>query len=156
MKHGLLLAAIAIAGMAGFLAGRLTKSALPVSQAQGIPTRGTECTTALLSGDYAFDLSGTIVSISSSTLQPGPYATVGLLSLDGRGGLNLVTTQSYNGAIVPPTRTAGAYTLAGDCTGRMTLATGAAYVMVAADGGREIRFLQINNNSVLRGVARRI
>ncbi len=156
MKHGLLLATIAIAGMAGFLAGRITKSALPVSQAQGIPVRGAECTTALLSGEYAFDLSGTIVFTSNPTLQPGPYAAVGLLSLDGRGGLNLVTTQSYNGTIVSPTRTAGTYTLASDCTGRMTLATGAAYILVAADGGREIRFLQVNNNSVLRGVARRI
>ncbi len=156
------LVAVSVAGLLGFLIGSRSLPSgyfplLPAAQAQTAPMRGRECTAALLQGAFAFDLWGTINVVPSGIpTSPGPYATLGLLTFDGQGGFSLVNTQSYNGVIIPPQSLVGVYNLAADCTGRITLNTGAAFSMVAADGGREIHFMQINTNSIVRGVAKRI
>jgi hypothetical protein len=156
------LIAVSLSGLLGFLLGVRGAavnhaSFIPATRAQTAPARGTECTAALLQGAFAFDVWG-----ENNNSQPGipgsagPYATLGLLTFNGQGGLSLVNTQSYNGFIVPPQVLAGVYFLSADCTGRITLNTGAVFSMVAAAGGRELHLMQINGGSVNRGVAKRI
>lgn len=151
------LSAAVVAGFAGFLIGSRGGSPLVPANAQTAPARGRECTAALLQGTFAFDLWGTTNTVPPGIpALPGPYATLGILNFDGAGAFQLVNTQSYNGVIVSPQNLVGVYNLAADCTGRIALNTGAVFSMVAADGGREIHFMQINANTVVRGVAKRI
>jgi len=156
------LVAIPIAGLLGFWIGSRglpsgNSALIPAAQAQTAPARGRECTAALLQGTFAFDLWGTNnIALPGIPASSGPYATLGLLTFDGQGGFSLVNTQSYNGVVIPPQNLAGVYILGADCTGRIALNTGAVFSMVAADGGREIHFIQINGSSVVRGIAKRI
>ncbi|MGE0127808.1 MAG: hypothetical protein AB7U82_07000 [Blastocatellales bacterium] len=164
-----LLAALLTAGLLGFLIGtsgkwrlqagpnlRLTASAQAQSQLNR-PARGRECTSALLQGAYAFSAEGTITAVpQGSPFPPGHYATVGVINFDGQGNLSLSNTQSYSGLIIQPTNITGIYVIGNDCSGRVTLNTGAVFNVVAADGGREVHFIQINNSTVIRGTSKKI
>ncbi len=167
MKHRVALGFVAlfVAGLFGFLIGSHNQSPrdaglIAAAEAQPQierPARGRECTAALLQGAFAFSADGEITAVPPGfPFPPGAYATVGIISFDGQREFSLSNTQSYNGVIVPPTNITGTYVLSNDCSGRITLNTGAVFNLVAADAGREIHFIQINNSTAIRGVARKI
>ena len=166
MKRQFTLSFVALlaAGLLGFLFGSRSQLSRNVELISGVqaqsqierPARGRECTAALLQGAFAFSAEGTITAVPpGSPFSPGPYATVGVINFDGQGNLSLSNAQSYNGAIVPPTNIAGAYVIGNDCTGRVTLNTGAVFNVVAADAGREVHFIQINTGAAIRGIAKK-
>lgn len=168
-----LLAALSLVGALGFLVGSHGKLAQGVGSAfdpeLGLtrqvraqsqldhPTRGRECTSALLQGPYAFSLEGTITAVPpNSPFPPGPYSTAGIINFDGQGGLSLSNTQSYSGLIIQPTNITGNYVIGSDCAGRVALNTGAVFNVVVADGGKEVHFIQINNSTVIHGISKKI
>ena len=122
-----------------------------IAQAQEIPPRGRACTAALVAGAYAFTLEGDILSGNNE----GPYAGLGVLTLDAIGNVSLTITQNYDGTITPAFTTLGRYNVAEDCAGSLLFANGARFDYVASGSGRELNLLQVVSGGVVRGVAKK-
>ncbi len=123
----------------------------PTVQAQDIPLRGRACAAALLAGGYAFTLEGDILSGNNE----GPYAGLGVLTLDGLGNASLTIGQNYNGVVTAALTTVGRYNLGDDCVGALVFNNGARFDIVANNTGREINLMQLVSGSVIRGVAKK-
>ena len=124
---------------------------MQVAQAQEIPPRGRVCTAALVAGAYAFTLEGDILSGNNE----GPYAGLGVLTLDAVGNVSLTIAQNYGGTVTPAFTTLGRYTVADDCAGSLLFANGARFDYVANGSGRELNLLQVVSGGVVRGVAKK-
>ena len=103
---------------------------------------------ANLKGTYALEEKGTIAGV-------GPYATVGILTSDGRGSFEGTSTSSYGGFIVQETFS-GNYTVNPDCTGAASF-TGnvvhgtATRALVILHRGKDIQFIATDPGQVITG-----
>jgi len=84
-----------------------------------LPSRNFDCSNATLAGRYAFIGDG-FVPGGPPPAPMVPFATVGILTLDGRGNLSDKATVSNNGQISQNVNP-GTYTVNADCTGTMTI-----------------------------------
>lgn len=133
--------------------GMLTLSGVTLAQPDGpSPLPGLLCTLASVQGPYAYSRSGTVV-------EKGPAAANGVVIFNGRGTLVGSDTASVNGVL--STRAfKGDYAVEAGCIGAATL--------VFADGevinldlqlvasGRELRFIQTDDGTVITGSATRM
>ena len=85
-----------------------------------------QCSNRTLSGDYGFQIEGTIFSIPGVVLPPGtnlPLRGLALQHYDGKGNLTQVDHIVFNG--MPPaqewTPGSGSYSVNPDCTGRAVI-----------------------------------
>jgi hypothetical protein len=87
----------------------------PVSFAKSVEDqdKDDQCTVASLHGSYGYYLSGPLIGL-------GPVAAVGILTLDGAGGLSARDTVSNNG-VIDHRNGSGAYTMNPHCTGSVNL-----------------------------------
>jgi len=112
----------------------VTALALGIAPAAQAADKG--CSNLSLTGTFAYRTVGSIVA---APLPPiiGPYAEVGAITFDGKGGLTYVLAASQNGSVGPGTAT-GSYTVNPDCTGTYTQATPGFtshyFFVIAADG----------------------
>ncbi|MBV8817155.1 MAG: hypothetical protein JO022_02290 [Acidobacteriaceae bacterium] len=88
-----------------------------------LPAGAQECTTQTLRGSYGYSVSGTIVT-ATGPLAPGPFAAVGRITFDGRGGVQTVRSLSDNGNILRNDAGSGNYTINDDCTGSFSISVG--------------------------------
>jgi hypothetical protein len=106
------------------------------------------CSVATLRGSYLFAASG--YNIVGGIAQP--KAIVEAIRFDGNGALTVpAATVSINGTIVHPPPGTGTYTVAPDCSGTLTFASGLAFDLFLAPGGREFFMIQTNPLTVLQG-----
>jgi hypothetical protein len=136
--------------MVGFSQQLITRLSPNVS-AQAVPQRGRVCSSTFVVGAYALTLEGSIVSGSN----PGPYAGVGVLTLDGISNATLTISQNYNGTIRPVVTVAGTYNVAANCSGTLVMNDGSRFEFVTSDSSREISLLQNITTGVVRGTAKR-
>ncbi|NOT59533.1 MAG: hypothetical protein HOP19_04825 [Acidobacteria bacterium] len=136
---------------ATLLVARYVRQPMTAVQAQAIPSRTRACGADLLPGFYSLSLTGETVAGNNE----GPYAALGLLTLESNGAATLVVAQNYNGVVTPTVTTLGRYVVGNDCTGALILGTGARFELVMNNAGREINLLQTVQGGVIQGVAKR-
>ncbi|MDM9384876.1 hypothetical protein QUB80_29900 [Chlorogloeopsis sp. ULAP01] len=71
------------------------------------------CRNATIEGSFGIQATGTI--LEGGPMQPGLFASNGLIDFDGNGNLSTRQTLSLNGTIVPG-KAAGTYKVEQDCT----------------------------------------
>jgi hypothetical protein len=109
------------------------------------------CTAEAIAGSYGYTVTGTNVGL-------GPGAAVGLVALNGSGGLTASDTLSFNGTIIRRTIT-GSYSVNANCTGAATFTDNNAQTthldfVVVADR-QEVHFVETDPGTVFTGLARR-
>ena len=114
------------------------------------------CTNYTLFGTFAYTTVGSIVA---APLPPiiGPYADVGTMAFDGKGGVTYTFAASQNGNVGPGTAT-GTYTVNPDCTGTFTQVTPmftSHYSFVIDAGDAELQAICQDPGAVITRVARR-
>ena len=82
-----------------------------------VPNAQAACSNNALKGPFGVIWTGTRIDGG----EPGLRAGVGLLILDGNGGLSGSATKSKNGLIIPIPIITGTYTVNSDCTGFATM-----------------------------------
>ncbi len=131
-------------------------AAAPPIQAE-FPRRPT-CSLGTVQGSYGYTAQGSIVS--NAALPPGiptgPYASQGLVTLDGFGSLTGLANDDFNGFFVPTSTTSGKYTLNENCTGTASFVGGASFNFTVVEGGKEILFMLAAPGVVATGVAKRL
>jgi hypothetical protein len=127
----------------------------PVSYAKAVKDqdKDDECTVASLHGSYGYFLSGPLIGL-------GPVAAVGIVTLDGAGGLSARDTVSNNGVIGHRNGT-GAYTMNSNCTGSISLdgdflGFSADFTVVPESRGSEFAFIVKNPFTNQAGEAKRV
>lgn len=123
----------------------------PVSFAQSVTDD--VCTVASLNGSYGYFLSGPLIGL-------GPVAAVGIVTLDGAGGLSAQDTVSNNGVIGHRTGP-GAYTMNSNCTGSVSLngdflGFSADFTVVPESSGMEFTFIVTNAFTNQAGEAKKV
>jgi hypothetical protein len=112
------------------------------------------CSAASLRGTYGFTAQGFTVAGSPvpSPLQ-GPFASLGTAVYDGRGGVVLTASATFNGLTqsLPPVR--GSYQVNADCTFVSRLDNGATFFASIVDGGQDLFILQTTPGVIASGVA---
>lgn len=109
-----------------------TVSALTISDAisQKVNAQATpSCNNATIKGSYGSKATGTIIG--------SPFASVGLVKLDGRGNFQQTATFSTDGTILPNQTKSGTYSLKQDCTVQIVSGRDT-YNGTIVDGGKEI------------------
>ena len=115
------------------------------------------CSVETLHGSYAQTGSGVITAPPD---QAGPFANVGTLVFDGRGGVTGTLMISQNGMSTQVTET-GTYTVNSDCTGTYTVQidpfgfSSQEYLAIAS-GGDELEILVLDQGSVITCVAKKL
>lgn len=127
----------------------------PVSYAQSVEDQDKDdvCTVANLHGSYGYYLSGPLIGV-------GPVAAVGIVTLDGAGGLSAQDTVSNNG-MIGHRNGPGAYTVNSNCTGSLSLngdflGFSADFTIVPESRGREFTFIVTNPFTNQAGEAKRV
>jgi len=127
----------------------------PVSYAQSVEDQATDdaCTVASLHGSYGYYLSGSLIGL-------GPVAAVGIVTLDGAGGLSAQDTVSNNG-VISRRNGPGAYTMNSNCTGSVSLngdflGFSADFTVVPESRGREFTFIVTNPFTNQAGEAKKV
>lgn len=133
--------------------GMLTLSGVTLAQSAGSsPLPGPLCALASVQGPYAYSRSGTVV-------EKGPTAANGVAIFDGRGHLVGSDTASVNG-VISSRDFKGDYTVEAGCIGAATLAFADGEVinldLQLVAGGRELRFIQTDDGTVITGSATRM
>ncbi len=107
-----------------------------------------ECSLSTLNGDYL--MTGRAIGFEGYEAR----IIVGVLMVDGKGGLSTRETQSRNGEI---TRSVfnGTYTLEADCTGIMTSGVGHWDFVLTKDGGEGVFIRTDPGTQVTRTIKRR-
>lgn len=115
--------------------------------------RGNRCSERSLRGDYAIAFDGVVNGV-------GPVATLGVITLDGRGAFTINDTASFNGFIVDRVGS-GSYTVNANCTGNATVTytvgqpgRQATFNFVLIDGGREVQLISTVAGAVVSGNAK--
>ena len=126
-------------------------------------TRNAACSAATLHGRYAV-LGDGLVPAGPSGAPETPFAVLGLMTMNGEGGLTHKVTVSRNG-VVGRNLDPGTYTINADCTGTMTITIPVApfqlnFDLVVADlqgagQGREFYFIA-TNGGVVTHIAKRL
>lgn len=112
-----------------------------------------QCTVASLHGSYGYFLSGPLIGV-------GPVAAVGIVTLDGAGGLSALDTVSNNG-VIGRRNGSGAYTIKSNCTGSVSLngdflGFSADFTVVPESHGSEFTFIVKNPFTNQVGEAKRV
>lgn len=135
--------AILVAAGALGVAGTLV---LTGSSAAQVPT-ATSCSNATLHGQYLF--AGDGWQVASATT---PLAFAGSERFDGAGAVSGIATNSSNGVISPASSFTGSYTVAANCTGKLTInvAPGVAvhFDLYVAPSGDQFTYIQTDPGSV--------
>lgn len=127
----------------------------PVSYAQSVEDQVTDdvCTVASLHGSYGYYLSGPEIGL-------GPVAAVGIVTVDGAGGLSARDTVSNNG-VIGHRNGSGTYTMKSNCTGSVSLdgdflGLSADFMVVPESRGREFTFIVTNPFTNQAGEAKKV
>jgi hypothetical protein len=127
----------------------------PVSYAKAVKDqdKDDECTVASLHGSYGYFLSGPLIGL-------GPVAAVGIVTLDGAGGLSAQDTVSNNG-VIGRRNGSGAYTMKPNCTGSVSLngdflGFSADFTVVPESRGREFTFIVTSPFTNQAGEAKKV
>ncbi len=112
------------------------------------------CSNATLRGSYAFTAQG--FTVAGSPVPPplqGPFASLGTAVYDGRGGVVLTASATFNGLTqaLPPVR--GTYQVSPDCTFVSQLENGATFYASIVDSARELFVIQTTPGVIASGVA---
>jgi hypothetical protein len=111
------------------------------------------CTALSLNGPYGYAVSGSGYDGAGNLV--GFLAGTGRIVFDGNGTITTgADTFSYNGTIVRRTYT-GNYNIMQDCTGSMVLQASGGVAhgdIVLVNNGKEVNFVQTDNNFVFSGV----
>lgn len=115
-------------------------------------SRGNRCSNRRVRGKYGIAFSGVVNGV-------GPVATLGVITLDGRGAFSIEDTASFNGFIVDRVGE-GSYTVNADCTGNATVTYSvgqpgrqATFNVVVLEGGREILLISTTPGAIVPGKA---
>ncbi len=131
-------------------------AAAPPIQAE-FPRRPS-CSLGTIQGSYGFTAQGTLVP--NPALPPGiptgPYASQGLVALDGFGNLTSLVNDNFNGVVVPTAPNTGKYTVNDNCTGSAQLANGVVYNFTVVEGGKEILFSIGVPGVAVTGIAKKL
>ncbi len=109
--------------------------------------QATNCTTQTINGLYGYAITGWTFDSSGNGWG---YAESGKVLADGLGGLSSVATASQQGAIASGTGS-GTYSVNEDCTGTVTFSNGAHLNFTLVGSGREVDFIQTDNDTVIAG-----
>ena len=112
-----------------------------------------QCTAATIRGEYIFNASG--YEIVSGAAQPTAFAFI--MVFDGRGNMTTpAVSLSRNGVIFSlPQGNPGTYTVAADCSGKLTFSGGTTYDLQTARDGSQFNMLQTTPGFVVQGTAHR-
>jgi hypothetical protein len=138
-----------------FTMAAVTVLALAMSLTAQAQDKG--CSNATLRGSYAQTGSGVITAPPD---QAGPFANVGTLVFDGKGGLAGTLVANSNGSSSPATET-GTYTVNSDCTGAYTVQiapfgiTSQAFFAIDSNGD-ELEIIVTDPGSVIVCVAKKL
>lgn len=119
-----------------------------------------QCAQFSLNGAYGYTVTGTIVAGTGTNEPPplfarGPFAAVGRIVFDGKGGVTTVRTLSETNTVVQNDSGTGTYTVNSDCTGSFNITVGPSGHSVqlslnfVLDGADEIRAIVTNINVIL-------
>lgn len=112
--------------------------------------QATNCTTQTVSGSYGYAITGWTFDSSG---KGWGYAESGKVVADGAGGLSSVATASQQGTIARGTLS-GTYSVNSDCTGTVTFSnSGGQLNFVVVASGREVDYVETQNNTVISGLA---
>lgn len=117
------------------------------SPSYAAPTRQPDayCSLKTLKGTYAYSIQG---------YRGGhAYASSGLMSFDGAGHVALIYTSSIERRQLPTT---GTYTVEGNCSGSMTLATTTVNAFYLSPTGDSLNFVRVSADDVIGTEARRV
>jgi len=127
----------------------------PVSFAKSVEDqdKDDQCTVASLHGSYGYYLSGPLIGL-------GPVAAVGMVTLDGVGGVSARDTVSNNG-VIGHRNGSGAYTMNSNCTGSVSLdgdflGFSADFMVVPESRGSEFTFIVTNPFTNQAGEAKKV
>lgn len=103
------------------------------------------CSLKTLQGSYTYSIQG---------YRGGqPYASSGLFSFNGAGQVAIIYTSSIERKQLAVT---GTYTVAGDCSGAMTLATTTVNHFYLSPSGDSFTFVRVSSDDVIGTEARRV
>jgi hypothetical protein len=119
-----------------------------------------QCNQRSLNGAYGYSVSGTIVAGTGMNappplFTPGPFAAVGRIQFDGKGGVSTVRTLSESNVVVENDFGTGTYSVNKDCTGSFNITVGPVGNTVqlnlnfVLDDTNEIRAIVTNPNIIL-------
>lgn len=137
---------------------------VPLVKAQGKDLSKTEdktvfsrrCTNLTIRGNYSYIAQGTILPESPLPVPPGPFVSIGKVTLDGFGKITEhITNDNFNGLILPPINYTGTYTVDENCGGTAILVGRAPYKFMIAGRGEEIYFMLDAPGTVVTGTATR-
>jgi hypothetical protein len=131
--------------------GLFVLSAMSNVQAQ---TPQKHCSNSTFKGSFGLISTGDRIDGSN----PGPRATVGLFTADGKGNISLSGTKSKNGTIIENLTATGTYTVNSDCTGSATMTDSDGdsrnFNFVIVDLHHEIFIIQTDEGRVTTGILR--
>ena len=114
------------------------------------------CSAHTIRGIYSYTAQGTILAGSPLPVPPGPFASLGQVTLDGEGNITEhLTNDNFNGLLLPPTNYTGTYTVGENCGGTAILVGRAPYKFTIADSGKEIYFMLDAPGTVVTGTAKK-
>jgi hypothetical protein len=87
------------------------------------PLAKADCKLDDLKGSFGYTVTGTILA-NIGPLGAGPFAAVGRIVFDAKGGVTTVRTFSDNGFVLRDDPGMGTYTLNPDCTGSFNVTVG--------------------------------
>ena len=105
----------------------------------------TYCSLKTLKGSYIYSIQG--------YREGKPYASSGLWSFDGAGKVAIIYTSSIERKQLTVT---GTYTVDGNCTGSMTLATTTVNNFYLSPNGDSFNFVRVSGNDFIGTESRRV
>ena len=113
------------------------------------------CSNKTAKGRYGFRTEGTILPGSPLPFPPGPYVSIGQVTLDGNGNISLTTNDNFNGTILPPATYLGTYTINNDCSGVAVFNNGVVFKLSVFDGGNEFSYMLDAPGTSVTGIAKK-
>jgi hypothetical protein len=139
---------------APFVASVIFLAANP-ADAQTLAGQAESCSTATLTGTYAYLLKGALYQATYGVFSP--FADMGGLTADGKGNFTGSSSASVGGQILPRTIT-GTYSVNSNCTGQTTLTDNVVgtthFNFTVLNNGQTITFIQADSGWVVFGEAR--
>jgi hypothetical protein len=116
------------------------------------------CALGTLQGSFGYTTQGTVLPGAPlpPIISPGPYASSGLVTLDGFGNLTITANDIFNGLVLPTGTIRGTYTVNSDCTGSAVTEVGGQFKFTIVNGGAEILYSLANPGVVATGIAKKL